>query len=257
MANVYSTIQYHPDKVAPQDRAHVEPIFVHLKLAKDTLLDPAKRFAYERFGPEILQWQSCKIIKDYIMLGMRNTAGYYLGTAFVLLVTGMMGYLQNGKFWRYLVMTTMFAIEVSVMTRPTFPAFLTSFVNPVLESTGLRQPLLPFQLLTLLRQFALTIFVAISQLEPLLRGPSMPLSDQITAQQMDRVNTLAVAADQEVARLFNFELTQFGADAGSDQALRSSLKEWLVQNTVRNDPEVRAAVEQAFERRRVAATGTN
>lgn len=198
-----STIQYHPDKVAPEERATVETIFVQLKLAKDTLLDPAKRFAYERFGPEILQWQSCKIVKDYVMLGLRNTAGYYLGTAFVLLVTSMLGYLQSGKFWRYLVLATLFAIEATVVTRPTFPAFLTTFLNPILETTRLREPLLPFQLLALLRQIALTIFVAISQLEPLLKSPNAVTSDQVTPQQIDRVNILAAATDQEISRLFS------------------------------------------------------
>lgn len=191
------------------------------------------------------------------MTGMRNTAGYYLGTAVILLVTSMLGYLQSGKFWRYLVLATMFMIEVFVMTRPTFPAILSNVVNPILETTGLRRPLLPFQLLTLLRQFALTIFVAISQLEPLLRGPSTVVSDQVTPQQVDRVNVLAGAADQELARLWNFELTQFGAGAESDQALRVGLKDWLVQNTVRNDAEVKAAIEQAFQRRRLAAASSN
>ncbi|QIW97973.1 hypothetical protein AMS68_003491 [Peltaster fructicola] len=230
------TIQYHPDKVAASEREQVEAIFVQLTLAKDTLIDRTKRF------------------RDYIMTGVRNTAGYYLGTGIVLLITSMLGYMQTGKLWRYLVLALMFVIELFIMTRPAFPAVLTTFVNPLFETTGLREPLLPFQLLILLRQVAVTIFIAISQLEPLLRNPAAPvITDQITVQQVDRVNALAAATEQEMSRLFSFELAQYGADPRSEQTLRSSLKEWLVQNTVRNDAEVRSAIEQALERRRLLA----
>ncbi|EEY14318.1 conserved hypothetical protein [Verticillium alfalfae VaMs.102] len=42
---------HHPDKSSDADGASR---FIHLKLASDTLLNPAARFAYDRFGPESL-----------------------------------------------------------------------------------------------------------------------------------------------------------------------------------------------------------
>ena len=48
------TIRFHPDKVSAADRPAAEARFVHLKIARDVLTDPVKRFAYDRFGPDIL-----------------------------------------------------------------------------------------------------------------------------------------------------------------------------------------------------------
>lgn len=254
-ADFISTVQYHPDKVAASERSHVEAIFVHLKIARDTLIDPAKRFAYDRLGPEVLQWQSCKTIKDFVMTGIRNTSIYYVGIGTALIMTGLLGYLQSGKFWRYLMLATMFLVELTIMTRPAFPAVLSSFINPILVTTGLRQPLLPYQLLVLLRKVALTIFIAISQLEPLLRSATGPRTDAdaVSQQQYDRVSSLAIATDQELARLNGFELAQYGVDQASEQSLRATLKDWLVQNTIRNDNEVRNAMNRVLERRRTLA----
>lgn len=246
------TVQYHPDKATGADKAAVEAIYVRLKLARDTLIDPAKRFAYDRFGPDILQWGQCKTIRDFVFTGVQNTAIYYVGSGSVLILLGVLGYLQQGMFWRYLVMASLLVVELHTMMRPQFPVILTKAVNPILVATGLRPAYLPFQLLTLLRKLAITFFVALSQLGPLLQGPPAAgqSGDAISPQHLDRVDALAKAADQEVARLMALELMPFAGDQSSTKTLRTSLKEWLVQNTVRNDPEVKRAIGQVLDRRR-------
>lgn len=246
------TVQYHPDKVPASDQAKVESLFVYLKHARDTIADPARRFAYDRFGPDMLSWQ-CKTIKDFVNTGVRNIAVYYVATGAGLIMAGVLGYLQSGKFWRYLVLATMFTLELYIMTRPYHPAFLTSFINPILASTGRHQPLLPFQLLALLRKFAITIFIAISQLQPLFARPAdmAAAGDKAVPQLLERNNALTMAIAQEVNRIMNFELTQFGA--GSPTLLVQSLKEWLVQNTIRNDPEIKQAMAAALNQRREAS----
>lgn len=52
---------FHPDKARQygsgsnaEDAATVDEFFVLLKLAQDTLLDPVKRFAYDRFGAKVV-----------------------------------------------------------------------------------------------------------------------------------------------------------------------------------------------------------
>lgn len=233
----------------------VEALFVQLNVARDTLADPIRRFAYDRFGPEILGWQSCKTIRDFVLLGVRSTAVYYFGTAVALVITSILGYLQTGKFWRYFVLASMFMIELHAVTRPTFPALLSQVINPLLSGARLRPPLLPFELLILLRKLAITIFIAISQLAPLFKTPDSQGADgdAVTSQQVDYVNKLAMTTDQELSRIFGLELMQYGVGADSTNALRASLRDWLVQNTIRNDPEVRAAMARSFERRRAAA----
>lgn len=245
------TVQYHPDKVSGPDRTAVEATYVHLKLARDTLVDPAKRFAYDRFGLDSLQWQQCKTVRDFVFTGVQNTAVYYAASSAVLILLGSLGYLQSGKFWRYLVMASLFIIELHTMTRPQFPAILSRVVNPLLTTTAIRQPYLPFQMLALLRKLAITFFIALSQLGPILQGPQAAQDgDAIPVQQLDRVDALTQAADQEISRLVGLELTPFAGDQSSLRNLRSSLKDWLVQNTIRNDAEVRAATNRVLEQRR-------
>ena len=65
-------------------------------------MDPAKRFAYDRFGPEILQWRHCKTIWDFVSIGLRSITFYYIATGVMLLLLGIFGYLQQAPFvsWR-------------------------------------------------------------------------------------------------------------------------------------------------------------
>ena len=109
-------------------------------------MNPAKRFAYDRFGPDVLQWRHCKTIRDFVFTGVQSTAVYYAASGSVLV--------------------------------------------------------------------------------------------------------LARTTDQEVTRLMGLELSPFAGKQSSMRELRSSLKEWLVQNTVRNDPEVKAAINRVLNRRR-------
>jgi hypothetical protein len=250
------TVQYHPDKAAPgTDRAAIEAVYVHLKLARDVLVDGARRFAYDRFGPEILQWRSCKTIRDFVFAGMQNTSIYYGITSSVLVLMGVLGYLREGMFWRYLVMAGLFVVELYTVTRPYPPAILSKVVNPVLTATGLRRPYLQFQMIALLRKLAVTIFIALSQLGPILRDQTQTTSssngDTVPPQLIERLEFLAQTTDQELARLMGLELTPF-VDGGGDgmKGLRSSVKDWLVHNTVRNDPEVKRAMGTVLERRR-------
>ncbi|KXL49747.1 hypothetical protein M433DRAFT_74234 [Acidomyces richmondensis BFW] len=251
------TVQFHPDKVSGGEREKVEAIYVHLKLARDTLIDPVKRFAYDRFGPEVLQWRQCKTIRDFVFHGAQMTAAYYAVSGAVLVLLGLLGYLQQGRFWRYLVMFSLFIIELHTMTRPDFPAFLANVANSLLIATGLRPPYLPFQMIILLRKLVVTFFIALSQLGPVLKDPNMTLTesgDVVPTQLIERVNVLATATGQEVSRLMGLELMPFVEnEVSSMDGVRRSLKEWLVQNTFRNDPEVKRAVSAVLDRRRKQA----
>ena len=73
-------------------------MFVYLKSASDTLSNPTKRFAYDRFGPDILKWQHCSSIRDYLVAGLSTYAPVYVGSATALIVLGATGYLPWGRF---------------------------------------------------------------------------------------------------------------------------------------------------------------
>ena len=73
---------------------------MHLRLAQDTLLHPVKRFAYDRFGPDIVEWQHCLTVRDYLLVGLQGIIPFYAGAGLVMIVLGMLGYLEWGRYVR-------------------------------------------------------------------------------------------------------------------------------------------------------------
>ena len=177
----------------------------------------------------------------------------------MLVLLGMLGYLQQGKFWRYAVMACLFCVEMGVLMSPEWPGVLTVFVNPVLVATGVRTPYLPYQMLTLLRKLSVTFFIALNQLAPILSlDPANPAAStaksssasDIPPQLLDKLDILTRTTDAEISRLTGLELSPFLGERQRMRELREGLREWLVQNTVRNDPEVKGAVGRTLARRR-------
>lgn len=85
---------HHPDKVSGEDAGRVNDYFVHLKTASDTLLDPARRFAYERFGPDAVVWASqnrCVTIRDFVVRGAQMLVPYYAVAAAAMYAMGLFG----------------------------------------------------------------------------------------------------------------------------------------------------------------------
>lgn len=96
---VSRTIRYHPDKVTqPELRPAAEAFYIHLKQARDTLADPVKRFAYDRFGSDMLEWRQCTTIHDYVLAGATRMAPLYIGSIIFLVGSGFLGYLEAGRY---------------------------------------------------------------------------------------------------------------------------------------------------------------
>ena len=68
-----------------------------------------------------------------------------------------------------------------------------------------------------------------------------------------RLEQMAKGSDMEAARLLSLEMTPFAGDEIAQKDLRGKVREWLVNNTIRNDPEVRDAMGRAIGRRRMGA----
>lgn len=117
-------------------------------------------------------------------------------------------------------------------------------------------PLLPFQLLVLAHKMTITFFIALSQLSPLFANSTLPNTSSASAsdeQRLARLENLTQANEIEAARLLALEMAPFAGDEEGQKNLRGKVKEWLVQNTIRADPEVRDALGRAIQRRRVGA----
>ncbi|KAI9055513.1 hypothetical protein LZ554_000461 [Drepanopeziza brunnea f. sp. 'monogermtubi'] len=246
---------YHPDKVSSSPSS--EGYFVHLKLAQDTLLNPAKRFAYERFGPDIAQWQRCSGIRDYVVLGLQAILPYYGAAAIVMYILGTLGFLEWGKYWRWLTLVGFCVFELHTISRPHFPAFAAKILNPLLMTFTGHPPYLPFQLIQLGRKISITLYIAFSQIGPHLEPPTQVPANttpeaQLT-QQLDRLAASAKNMDADASRAVQLELTPFMGDEKALAEAKGKMKEWLVQNTIQSDPEVRDAIGTSIKRRRTDA----
>ena len=247
----------HPDKIPTDDpirHAAAESNFVNLKTAQDTLSDPIKRFAYERFGPDMLKWQHCKTVRDYLVAGIQTSSlALYAGTALMMGLLSLTNYLQWGRFWRYLTFAALFLLEYHIITRPYTSPLLTKIINPILSKLTVHPPLLPFQLLTLARKAMFTLSIAFSQLGNLF-PQGKPITTTTTSQhdlqQLVRLEGIAKANELESSRLLAMDMAPFVGDEQGTNELRGRVKEWLVNNTIRADPEVRDAMGRALAGRK-------
>lgn len=222
-------------------------------------MDPSRRFAYERYGPDILNWQHCITIRDYLAAGtLQIQAPLYGGALTFLGLLSFTSYLQAGRFWRYLFSFALLVLECHTISRPYMGPLLTKVVNPLLGKMTRHPPLLPFQLLVLARKATFTVFIAISQLSGLFPSSTPPAGGAAVRspeemQQLARLEQLAQATDAEAGRLLQMDMSPFVGDAEGTRELRAKVREWLVTNTIRADPEVRDAMGKVLGRRRAGA----
>ncbi|KAI1808109.1 hypothetical protein F4811DRAFT_502933 [Daldinia bambusicola] len=263
---------HHPDKLMSSGSANGNgnadgaDFFMHLKTASDTLVDPARRFAYERFGPEIVGWKHCVTVRDFVVRGAQVLIPYYGFAAVAMYVLGLLGYLEWGRYWRWLTLVVLCVFELHTITRPSFPRFLGALVNPLLTRFFDHPPYLPFQAIALARKLSITLYIAFSQIGPLLQPPSQrggggagaggkpaEASEKALLQSLERLEHTARSMDVDAARLMELEMAPFVGDAQVIASMRTKLKEWLVQNTIRADPMVKDALGRSFQKRRVDA----
>jgi hypothetical protein len=170
---------------------------------------------------------------------------------------GLLGYLEFGRYWRWVTLLVLCAFEAHVVTRPRFPVFVETIVNPLLvRFISSHPPYLPFQVVGLARRVAIAIYIAFGQLGPVLqagRVQEAAAGEKALQQNLDRLEQTARSMDVDATRLMELEMAPFAGDPEVVRDMRSKLKEWLVQNTIRADPMVRDALGRSLQKRRVDA----
>lgn len=242
---------FHPDKVREQEVP--EDAFVQLKLAQDTILDPAKKFAYDRFGPAVARVQTpgLKTTTDYVYLGLRTKMPEYLGNALMLIVLNYVWLSRWGKFWRYFAVAVMAFLELYFLTHnwnpPASVVQLGAAAHAALPQL-LPRHLLPFQILAVARRLSMSLNIFISQLAPPSAQAKADPGQQIL-QHVAHLTQAAARVDGEAGDLLQLQLAPFRGEAADIRALRDGMRESLINNAVRSDPAVRQAIDEAFERR--------
>jgi len=138
------------------------------------------------------------------------------------------------------------------------------FTRQIEQAFGLpRSPYLPFQAIQLAHRATLTIFIALSRLAPLFRAPTVPgVSPQEAelVQGVQRLEQLISNYAVEAMRLLALEGAPFAEDLAAQggrpqpglqhSQLLPHIKNFLVTNTLRQDPQVQAAVASVLAERR-------
>jgi hypothetical protein len=141
--------------------------------------------------------------------------------------------------------------EAHTVTRPTFPAIATYFFNPIFKTFTLRDGYLPFETINIIRRIALSLFIAAAQIAPQFRSRT-EVGEDSPEQQQQALNQLAGTLreiDADAGRMLNLETAPFLGDDALEARLKEELTSWLVQNEVRNAPEVQRAIQRVVERK--------
>ncbi|KAH6642861.1 hypothetical protein C7974DRAFT_328537 [Boeremia exigua] len=255
------TIRFHPDKIAANvNREAANAYYIHLKQARDIILDPAKRFAYDRFGPDIFrQCQSCITVKDYVDSASLSALTNYGALLVLLIGANALGFAKDGLYWRYLGLLAVATFEVRSAMRPDHPAFLTKYLNPFVAAFNLRPAYLPFQVIAIAKKASISAAQFLALLMPLYRidpqRPQQPTDDSERTQheQLDRLNAFIAECNKDASRLLELESTPYRDNERAKGELREALKKYMVQNVVHQERDVRNAIGQSMAKRRTGA----
>jgi hypothetical protein len=93
----------HPDR--PGVGVGGEGRFREVRNAFEMLKNPVKRFAYERFGPDIASWKDLSTPREYIRRGLFSASGFYIGSGALLLLVSIFGKSSSLSFVRLFDLT--------------------------------------------------------------------------------------------------------------------------------------------------------
>ena len=243
-------------RAADRDRAN--DYYIHLKHARDIIVDPVKRFAYDRFGPDVLQTCSkCLTVKEFTDKALFSALTTYGALLVFMLGANALGFFKDGAYWRYLAIVAVAMFDLRTAMRPDHPTFLTKWLNPLMTSMHLRPAYLPFQAIIVAKKAAISAAQFLGLLIPLYRDdpqkPAKPVDDTEEArhQQIDRLEGVVKNSNVDITRLLELESIPFRDNEQAKSELKEAMKKYMVQNVVHQEKEVRNAIGQSIQKRRV------
>ncbi|CED84560.1 Molecular chaperone (DnaJ superfamily) [Phaffia rhodozyma] len=266
----------HPDRVRDTlfgGREEIEQRFVEGRRAFDGLSDEGKRWAYDRFGEQVMNWKGLVTQREYLFRGLMGSFMFYIVSAGVL---AFMTLISNGGpniiYWRNLTLPTLFLLELSLLIFPTPYAAdgdLSSFhpfPNRVL--TKLFPSRTQHQHVLFLHELYLALNMCINQLGPLLfpspvtesRSGGSVEEENSVGKWMDRVESLVGVAEDEASRIYHAELFpvlstpdetgSVSVDGKLRRLLDREMEDVLVESRIRSHPAVAPAWAEAVRQGR-------
>ncbi|EFP77811.2 uncharacterized protein PGTG_03767 [Puccinia graminis f. sp. tritici CRL 75-36-700-3] len=201
---------FHPDKLNPpaglrteieiaEWKGNVEAKFIRMREAYETLNDNTKRWAYDRFGPMILQWKNCITLREYLIEGIKNTCPFYGFSFSSLLVIGTLRKTDAGTFWRWTIMLLVIGLEAMILTS-------TSLTRVSLVLSRIFPNRAPFEHIELLRQFFIASSCVATQISGIIYSVPEEMNKNRSLEKAIEPMLGLVDQVQEYSSLANVEL---------------------------------------------------
>ncbi|KAJ3964722.1 hypothetical protein EV361DRAFT_955677 [Lentinula raphanica] len=218
--------RYHPDRVGPQGA----DLFIRTRDAFEALKNPTIRFAYDRFGPDVLQWSNLRTAREYLHHGLLQSAGYYLATALGLLVFSALGNQSPVKFWRYLLFFVFLASELAYVLYPSPSStsiFSSAFWDP--SNTDTRPTILhilfpyrvAYQHILFLHQMFIFSSIALTRVAPQLFPDNQQEEQRRILQQ---ISQQAAVCDREASVALHTDLQSIHPSTPSNRVSFSEMR---------------------------------
>ncbi|KAL7417377.1 hypothetical protein BDY24DRAFT_411364 [Mrakia frigida] len=248
----------HPDRVGVGRGG--EEVFVEARRAYDVLSDEVRRWAYDRFGPDIAFWKGVATQREYLLRGVTSSIGYYVVSAAVHLLMRITGQVSSSStsFFRNLLLPTLLILELSLLFTPTpYPSSSSSSDSTFLSFTHpfpirLLTRLFPqrtqYQLIQLLHNLYVAAAMFLNQLGPLLfpqkrkevRGEE---KEKELEQMVERLGVMVRVAEMEAAKIYTSELQPVLSIPSTSsptplQLLEAEMEQILIDSRIRSHPAV-------------------
>jgi hypothetical protein len=165
-------------------------------------------------------------MRDYILVGRNYSTEFYLGTGLILLILNILGKGQFGRFWRFIVFCGIACIETSLILNPQSNS---SFLSYIFKNFVI------FERIKIFRQLFITIFIALSQVGPVL-FPTDNIEDLRPS--LHNLEILSNIASEDIKNQLRSGFYPFQNDQNSQNELKKMMKKLVVDNYLhQNDHE--------------------
>ncbi|WVW82306.1 hypothetical protein I302_104312 [Kwoniella bestiolae CBS 10118] len=230
---------YHPDRAG----SGKDDIFILIRRAYETLQDPVKRYAYDRFGPQIIDWKSASV-REYIITGLNHSIGFYVVSGGFMLLLSLLGKAREGSYWRHTLFIFLLLSELTLILSPTssqpFLARLPRLLHyafPILDAPQFIQ-------ITFLHRLFTTISIAINQLTSVW-CPSPPPREA----ELEKVLGMLRQLEMESVTSFQGEvvpLMSAGDPKIVEGLIQGTMEDILVERSISSHPQIRQAYQAAL-----------
>lgn len=162
-----------------------------------------------------------------------------MGTGLILFILNILGKGQFGRFWRFIVFCGIACIETSLILNPQSNSSFLSY---------LFQNFIIFERIKIFRQLFITIFIALSQVGPVLFPTD---NTQDIRSNLHNFEILCNIASDEIKNQLRSGFYPFQNDQNAQSELRKKMEKLVVDNYLhQNDHEFVQAYNQAQQRTR-------